>query len=271
MEIKRDLYLQRIINRKHNGMIKVITGIRRCGKSYLLFTLFKNHLISSGVKIDHIIELNLDDIGNKKYRNPDELYSFVKNQIKDTEMYYIPLDEVQFVPGFEEVLNGFLHINNADTYVTGSNAKFLSKDIITEFRGRGDQIHISPLSFSEYYSVNKGDKVKALNEYMTYGGLPQIATMVTHEQKASYLINLFKEVYIVDIVNRNKVSNEVELNELIDILSSSIGSLISSNKLCNTFKSIKNITLSAPTISKYLDYLEDSFIVSKAERYDIKG
>ena len=189
MQIERNSYVEKLIIRKHNNMIKVITGIRRCGKSFLLFTLFKDHLISCGVKLDHIIEINLDDIANKKYREPETLYNYVKSRIVDNDMYYVLLDEVQLVPEFEDVLNGFLHIKNADTYVTGSNAKFLSKDIITEFRGRGDQVHIFPLSFNEYYSYVQGDRNKALRDYMFYGGLPQIVSMVTHEQKQSYLKN----------------------------------------------------------------------------------
>lgn len=271
MEIKRDSYVEKLIIRKHNNMIKVITGIRRCGKSYLLFNLFKNHLISTGVKLDHIIEMNLDDISNKKYRNPEELYNYVKSLIIDNNMYYILLDEVQMVSEFEDVLNGFLHIKNADTYVTGSNAKFLSKDIITEFRGRGDQIHVFPLSFSEFYSYVQGDKSKALRDYMYYGGLPQIVSMITHEQKQSYLKNLFLETYITDIINRNNVKNDEEMQELLDILSSSIGSLTNPKKIVDTFKSVKNVSISSPTIKNYLDYFMDSFLIDKALRYDIKG
>lgn len=272
MEIKRDLYLNKLIVRKHNGMIKVITGIRRCGKSYLLFNLFKEHLLSSGVKPDHIIELNLDNIANKKYRQPEELYDYViKNSIKDNDMYYILLDEVQFVPEFEDVLNGFLYLKNVDVYVTGSNAKFLSKDIITEFRGRGDQVHIYPLSFNEFYSYVGGNKENALRDYMYYGGLPQIVMMITHEQKEVYLKNLFLETYISDIINRNNVKNDNELQELLDILSSSIGSLINPTKISNTFKSVKKVSISIPTIKTYIDYFLDSFIIDKAIRYDVKG
>lgn len=271
MQIERNSYVEKLIIRKHNNMIKVITGIRRCGKSFLLFTLFKDHLISCGVKLDHIIEINLDDIANKKYREPETLYNYVKSRIVDNDMYYVLLDEVQLVPEFEDVLNGFLHIKNADTYVTGSNAKFLSKDIITEFRGRGDQVHIFPLSFNEYYSYVQGDRNKALRDYMFYGGLPQIVSMVTHEQKQSYLKNLFLETYITDIINRNAIKTDDELQELLDILSSSIGSLTNPNKLSNTFKSMKNVTISAPTIKNYLEYLMDSFLIDKAVRYDIKG
>lgn len=271
MEIQRDLYIEKLIIRKHNNMIKIITGIRRCGKSYLLFNLFKNHLLSTGVKLDHIIELSLDDISNKKYRNPENLYNYVKSLIIDDDMYYVLLDEVQMVTGFEDVLNGFLHIKNVDTYVTGSNAKFLSKDIITEFRGRGDQIHIYPLSFNEFYSYVQGDKSIALRNYMYYGGLPQIVAMVTHEQKQSYLINLFLETYITDIINRNNVKNDKEMQELLNVLSSSIGSLTNPKKLSDTFKSVKHVDISSPTIKNYLDYFMDSFLIDKALRYDIKG
>lgn len=271
MEIQRDLYIEKLIIRKHNNMIKIITGIRRCGKSYLLFNLFKNHLLSTGVKLDHIIELSLDDISNKKYRNPENLYNYVKSLIIDDDMYYVLLDEVQMVTGFEDVLNGFLHIKNVDTYVTGSNAKFLSKDIITEFRGRGDQIHIYPLSFNEFYSYVQGDKSIALRNYMYYGGLPQIVAMVTHEQKQSYLMNLFLETYITDIINRNNVKNDKEMQELLNVLSSSIGSLTNPKKLSDTFKSVKHVDISSPTIKNYLDYFMDSFLIDKALRYDIKG
>lgn len=271
MEIQRDSYIEKLIIRKHNNMIKIITGIRRCGKSYLLFNLFKNHLLSTGVKLDHIIELSLDDISNKKYRNPENLYNYVKSLIIDDDMYYVLLDEVQMVTGFEDVLNGFLHIKNVDTYVTGSNAKFLSKDIITEFRGRGDQIHIYPLSFNEFYSYVQGDKSIALRNYMYYGGLPQIVAMVTHEQKQSYLMNLFLETYITDIINRNNVKNDEEMQELLNVLSSSIGSLTNPKKLSDTFKSVKHVDISSPTIKNYLDYFMDSFLIDKALRYDIKG
>lgn len=271
MEIKRDYYLTKLINRMHNGMIKVVTGIHRCGKSYLLFTLFYNYLLSTGVRDDHIIKLALDDIKNKKYRNPEELYSFVSNKVVDNDMYYVLLDEVQFVNEFEDVLNGFLHIKNVDTYVTGSNAKFLAKDIITEFRGRGDQVHISPLSFKEFYSIYNGDKYSAFNDYIVYGGLPFIATLKTHEQKISYLNNVLNETFIKDIIDRNKIQRTDEFEELIDILSSSIGSLTNPSKLENTFKSIKHVSLSAQTISQYTTYLEDAFVISKSKRYDIKG
>lgn len=271
MEIKRDMYIEQLIARKHNNMIKVLTGIRRCGKSYLLFNLFKEYLLQEGVKSNHIIELSLDNIANKKYRDPDELYNYVKNQITDDDMYYLFLDEVQMVNEFEDVLNGFLHIKNVDTYVTGSNAKFLSKDIVTEFRGRGDQVHVYPLSFKEYYLYSNKSESLALKDYMYYGGLPQIAFMVNHLQKQSYLENLLLETYISDIINRNNLKNDVEISELLDILASYIGSLTSTKKLADTLKSVRNSSISIPTINNYLNYFMDSFLIDKAIRYDIKG
>ena len=271
MEIKRDVYLNRLINKMNNGMIKVITGIRRCGKSYLLFELFYNYLLSIGIKEDHIIKIALDDRMNKKYRDPDELCTYVHDLIKDNEMYYILLDEVQFVNEFEDVLNSFLHIKNADTYITGSNAKFLSKDIITEFRGRGDEVHISPLSFKEFYSVYNGSKQEVWKEYWLYGGLPKIVEIKTDEEKVQYLKNIFTETYIKDIKERNKIYNNEELEELLDILSSSIGSLTNPKKLSDTFKSTKNVNLHVDTIKNYLDYFVDSFLIEQAKRYDIKG
>lgn len=271
MEIKRDLYLNKLISHMHNGMIKVITGIRRCGKSYLLFNLFYDYLIESGVKEDHIIKIALDDRRNKKYRNPDELCNFIYESIKDNNMYYILLDEVQFVDEFEDVLNSFLHIKNADTYVTGSNAKFLSKDIITEFRGRGDQIHMQPLTFSEFYSVYNGSKEDAWKEYIQYGGLPKVIDFATHKEKIDYLNNIFTETYIKDIISRYKVKNKPELEELLDILSSVIGSPTNPTKLSATFRSVKHIPIHFTTIKRYLDYLLDSFLISQARRYDVKG
>jgi uncharacterized protein len=252
-------------------MIKVITGIRRCGKSYLLFNLFYNYLINSGIKEDHIIKIALDDRMNKNFRDPDEMLNYVYDSIKDKEMYYILLDEVQFMNEFEDVLNSFLHIDNVDTYVTGSNAKFLSKDIITEFRGRGDQIHIQPLTFAEYYSVYNGSKDNAWNEYIKYGGLPKTIEFTSPKDKTDYLNNIFSETYIKDIISRYNVKNEPELEELLDILASSIGSLTNPKKLADTFKSIKNISMHENTIKKYLDYFVDSFLISKVKRYDVKG
>lgn len=271
MKIKRDLYLTKLINRMNNGLIKVVTGIRRCGKSYLLFELFYNYLKAQGVEDSHIIKLALDDRKNKKYRDPDVLCDFVHEQIADDKQYYILLDEVQFVGEFEDVLNSFLHIKNADTYVTGSNAKFLSKDIITEFRGRGDEIHISPLSFKEFYSAYNGSKEDAWKEYCLYGGLPKVLEYKTDEDKVAYLKNIFEETYLTDIKDRHKIRNDAELNELLDILSSSVGSLTNSKKLSDTFKSVKQVSLHPDTINNYLEYFVDSYLISQSKRYDIKG
>lgn len=271
MEIKRDIYLNRLIRHKHNGMIKVITGIRRCGKSYLLFELFYKHLLSCGIKDDHIIKIALDDRRNKQFRDPDALCDYVNNVIKDDDMYYILLDEVQFVDDFEDVLNSFLHIKNADTYVTGSNAKFLSKDIITEFRGRGDQIHIAPLSFSEFISVFNGTNEDAWKEYINFGGLPKLTEYTVEEDKVNYLKNIFTETYIKDIKDRNKIKNDAELEELLDILSSAIGSLTNPKKLSDTFKTVKQVSIKPETLKNYLDYFVDSFLIEQAMRYNIKG
>ncbi|MBE5754081.1 MAG: ATP-binding protein [Clostridiales bacterium] len=271
MEIKRDAYLRKLIDRQHNGLVKVITGIRRCGKSYLLFELFYKYLKEQGVDDSHIIKLALDDRKNKKYRNPDELCDYVHEQIIDDKPYYILLDEVQFVDEFEDVLNSFLHIKNADTYVTGSNAKFLSKDIITEFRGRGDEIHVSPLSFKEFYSVYDGSKEEAWKQYCLYGGLPKILEYKTDEDKVAYLKNIFEETYLTDIKERHKIRNDAELAELLDILSSSIGSLTNPKKLSDTFKSVKQVSLHPDTINNYLKYLVDSYLIAQSKRYDIKG
>lgn len=271
MKIKRDYYLNKLISKQHNGLIKVITGIRRCGKSYLLFTLFKDYLMQNGTDNEHIIEIAFDSFENKKYRNPEILYNFVKENIKDDRMYYILLDEVQLLEDFESVLNSFMRIKNADVYVTGSNAKFLSKDIITEFRGRGDELHMNPLSFSEFMSVYEGNKYDGWNEYVLYGGLPSITMLRASEQKVEFLKNLFKETYINDIIGRHSIKNKEEFEELIDILSSGIGSLTNPKKLCDTFRSKKQKSISINTINNYLEYLCDSFIVSKAVRYDIKG
>ena len=271
MEIKREKYLSKLVSRMHNGLIKVITGIRRSGKSYLLFEIFYNYLKEQGVDDYHIIKLALDDRKNKEYRNPDNLYNYVKSKIVDDKQYYILLDEVQYASEFEDVLNGFLHIDNADTYVTGSNAKFLSKDIITEFRGRGDEIHISPLSFKEFYSVYDGTKENAWKEYCLYGGLPKILEYKTCDDKVSYLKNIFEETYLTDIKERNKVRNDAELSELLDILSSSIGSLTNPKKLSDTFKSVKQVSVHPDTLNNYLEYLSDSYLISQSKRYDIKG
>ncbi len=271
MEIKRDLYLNKIINRKHNGLIKVITGIRRCGKSYLLFNLYNRHLIESGVPEDHIIKIAFDMRKNAELRDPDKLCAYVESKMTDSGMHYILLDEVQMLDEFESVLNEFLHYDNADVYVTGSNSKFLSSDIMTEFRGRGDEIHVYPLSFSEFYSAYDGPVHKAWQEYFTYGGLPLVASMKTDEQKSDYLIRLFNEVYMKDISDRNTLRHPSELSELVDILASATGSLTNPTKLSNTFKSVKNVKITSLTLSKYIEYLEQAFLISKAIRYDIKG
>lgn len=271
MIIKRERYLNKIIQRKHNRLVKIITGIRRCGKSYLLFNLFYDHLIQSGVNGDHIIKIALDDWANKEFRDPDHLYGYVKSTIRDEKMYYILLDEVQLINHFEDVLNGLMYVSNCDVYVTGSNAKFLSKDIITEFRGRGDQIHINPLSFAEFLSVYNGSKEDAWKEYMLYGGLPNIVLMQSSELKKEFLINLFNETYLNDVISRYNIRNDAELGELINILASSIGSLTNPNKLSDTFKSVKKTDISNHTIKSYLDYFEDSFLIQNSLRYDVKG
>lgn len=248
-----------------------MTGIRRCGKSYLLFSLFKKHLLESGTNKSHIIEIAFDSFENKKFRDPEVLYPYIKEQLVDDKMYYILLDEVQLLGEFESVLNGLMRIDNVDVYVTGSNARFLSRDIITEFRGRGDELHIQPLSFAEFMSVYNGNKYDGWNEYVLYGGLPPVVLLPTSEQKIELLKNLFQETYINDIVGRHSIKNKAEFEELIDILSSGIGSLTNPKKLADTFKSKKNKTISQNTIKSYLDYLCDAFIVSRATRYDIKG
>ena len=271
MEIKRDMYLNKLIRHKGNGMVKIITGVRRCGKSYLLFKLFRDHLVESGVAQDHIISIALDDYGNRALQNPDELYNYVKSHVTDDGNFYILLDEIQMVKDFEGVVNGFLHISNADIYITGSNSKFLSTDILTEFRGRGDEIRVYPLCFSEFYSVYGGEFDKAWLVYCNYGGMPLCLSMQTQEDKAKYLTNLFETTYFADIINRNNLRGNAEINELTDILASSIGSLTNPLKLSNAFASTKNVKLSANTISAYLDYLQDAFLIEKSVRYDIKG
>ena len=271
MEIKRDLYLNRLIRSMHNGMIKVVTGIRRCGKSYLLFNLFSDYLKTQGVDDEHIIKVDLEDRRNKKLRNPDTLLEYIDTRIAKEGMHYVILDEVQWVDEFEDVLNSYLKIPNVDVYVTGSNSKFLSSDVITEFRGRGDEIKVAPLSFSEFFSVFNGSREEAMEEYMTFGGLPMIATMQSNEEKMKYLQTLFKKTYITDILERYKIKNEEELEELINILASSIGGLINPNKLVNTFKSVKNVSISPNTVSFYLEILQEVFMVEKSIRYDIKG
>ncbi len=271
MEIKRDSYLEQLKIRKDNGMIKIITGIRRCGKSFLLFVLFKKYLLESGVDHDHIIEIALDGIENEELRDPKKCYRYIKDAMKDEQKYYLLLDEVQFMPHFEEVLNSLLRIGNIDVYVTGSNSKFLSSDIVTEFRGRGDEIRIYPLSFAEFYAVFDGDFDDAWEEYMIYGGLPQVVKFSVERQKAEYLKNIFNNVYIKDVVERNRIQNVDEINTLVDILASVIGAPTNPTKISNTFKSERGINYSNKTISNHIDYLAEAFLISKAERYDIKG
>lgn len=272
MEIKRDYYLNKLISKRHNGLIKIITGIRRCGKSYLLDPLFKNYLLDDGINENHIIKLELDSIENEKYCDPHELYNYVMSKVSDDDMYYILLDEIQKVKDFESVLNSFLHKRNLDVYVTGSNSKFLSNDIITEFRGRGDEIKVYPLSFLEFYSYNnQKNKNEAWKEYITYGGLPLILSQDTNEAKVDYLKTQKNNVYINDVVERNNIQNEEELKKLVEMISSSIGSLTNPLKLSNTFKSFDpKSTITNKTIYNYLSYLEDGFIIEKAERYNIK-
>ena len=271
MEIKRDMYLEKLIRREKNGLIKVVTGVRRCGKSYLLFHLFHQYLLQKGVSEDHIIEIALDDRRNKALRDPDAMLQHIGERMTDRETYYIILDEVQLLQEFEDVLNSLLHIPSADVYVTGSNSRFLSTDVITEFRGRGDEIRMYPLSFREYCSVYEGTPEEAWDDYLNYGGLPLILSRQTPEDKAEYLLSLFQKVYLSDIVDRHKIRNREELDELVDILASAVGSLTNPLKLANTFKSVKNKKISEKTLKNYIDYLTDAFLVSKAVRYDIKG
>lgn len=271
MEIKRDIYLKRLINSKHNDMIKIITGMRRCGKSYLLFTIFYNYLIEQGVDDNHIIQVDLEDRRNKALRNPDALLEYIDGKMTDRQMYYILLDEVQHVKEFEDVLNSYLKVKNADVYVTGSNSRFLSKDVITEFRGRGEEIKVSPLCFREFMSVYNGSREQALEEYMTYGGLPKIVTITDEIKKMEYLNNLFGKVYLTDIKERYKIKNDSDLEELIDVLASSVGGLINPIKIENTFTTVKHSKISYNTIKSYLDILQDVFLLEKSVRYDIKG
>ena len=285
MEIKRDFYLKKLISRRNNGLIKVITGIRRCGKSYLLNTIFYNYLLENGADENHIIRFAFDSaddlylIGEslikiekeKRRVDPEKFMAYIRSKMTDNGMYYLLLDEVQMLDCFESVLNGYLRKDNMDVYVTGSNAKFLSKDIITEFAGRGDEIHMYPLSFSEFMSVYKGDKYEGLSEYMLYGGIPSVVIREDFNDKIAALENLFGEIYISDIYKRNKVRNQGELEDLLNILSSSIGSLTNPEKLKNTFRTVKKSKITANTVKKYLDYFEDSFLIESAQRYDIKG
>ena len=271
MEIKRDKYLSELESMKHTSFVKIVTGMRRCGKSYLLFNLFYKRLLESGVDASHIVKVDLDSFQNRKLRNPDELYQYLDSSLKDGMMYYFLLDEIQLVDDFADVLNSFLRRSNVDIYVTGSNARLLSKDVITEFRGRGHEIRMYPLSFREYMSVYEGSMQKGLDEYMTFGGLPQIFDYKTEAQKSQFLKSLFAETYIRDIKDRYAVKRDNDLEELLDIIASNIGSLTNPNKLSDTFKSVKKSDLSASTIKKYLDYFQDAFLIEKATRYDIKG
>ena len=271
MEIKRDKYLNDLINRMHNGMVKVVTGIRRCGKSYLLFNIFKKYLLNQGVPASHIIMIELDQRKNKIYRDPDVILNYIESLITEEGQYYILLDEVQMLQEFEEVLNSLLHIENADIYVTGSNSKFLSKDVITEFRGRGDEIHIYPLTFKEFMEAYGGDVYHGWAEYVIYGGLPLTVTMRTEEQKIKYLTNLFEETYLKDIIERHHIDKTQELEDLINILASAVGSLTNPSKIEATFKSAIQSSISLNTIRQYIECLEDAFIINKVNRYNVKG
>ena len=271
MIINRDIYLNQLIDRMNNGMIKVVTGLRRSGKSFLINRIFHDYLKSTGVDDEHIITVQLDVVENENLLDRHILFEYLRERIKDNNQYYIFLDEIQEVDGFESVLNSFLRIENVDLYVTGSNSKFLSSDIKTELRGGGDEIHVNPLSFKEFYSVNKKDEIAAWNEYMIYGGMPMIVSKKTDEQKAKYLKDLFEETYIKDIAERNKIRNVSELEELIDVLASSIGSLANPNRISNTFKSEEKIKLSQDTVKDYISYLENAFLLTETKRYDVKG
>lgn len=271
MEIKRDKYLNDLINRMHNSLIKVVTGIRRSGKSFLLFHLFRNYLLENGVSESHIIAIELDQRKYRQLRDPDALLDHIESLIIDQESYYILLDEVQMLDHFEEALNSLLHVRNADIYVTGSNSKFLSKDIITEFRGRGDEIHVFPLTFQEFMQAYDGDEYHGWTDYVTYGGLPLVATMKTEEQKIQYLTRLFEETYIKDIRERNAIEKVQELNDLINVLASSVGSLTNPTRIEATFKSVVQSDISLNTIRQYIEYLEDAFVIHAVQRYDVKG
>lgn len=271
MRINRNYYLEQVIAGKENGLVKIITGIRRCGKSYLLFTLFHDYLNSHGIDDDHIIEIALDDRINIELRNPDAILKYIKSKIVDKSLYYIILDEVQMIPEFADVLNSLLHIRNADVYVTGSNSHFLSTDVVTEFRGRGDEIRLYPLSFSEYLEGYKGSRQEAWKDYYTYGGLPHVLALDSDKKKEDYLDNLYGSVYLVDVLERHKIKNQAEFDELVRIVASSVGAPVNPTKLSNTFKSVKGVTIHHTTIDKYLSYLQDAFILERSIRYNIKG
>ncbi|MDE5598320.1 MAG: ATP-binding protein [Lachnospiraceae bacterium] len=271
MEIERNTYLQQLVLRKDNGMVKVITGIRRCGKSFLLFNIFRKYLVENGIREDHIIEIALDGIENEELRNPKTCYQYIKSAVKDQENYYLLLDEIQFMPRFEEVLNSLLRMDHVDIYVTGSNSRFLSSDIITEFRGRGDEVRVYPLSFAEFYSVYDGEYEDAWNDYMIYGGLPQVAGFQTERQKAEYLKKIFTNVYLKDVVERNGIQSIDGISTLVDILASVIGAPTNPTKISNTFSSERQTSYTNKTISRHIDYLEEAFLISKSNRYNIKG
>lgn len=271
MEIARDLYLNQLIAGRENGLIKVVTGIRRCGKSYLLFKLFYDYLLAQGVSANHIIDIALDDLTNESLREPHALLGYIKEHIVDREQHFVLLDEVQLVPQFYEVLNSLLHVRNVDVYVTGSNSRFLSKDVVTEFRGRGDQIHLYPLSFSEFMQGYDGDRMKGWREYYTYGGLPHVLSLETEQKKVEYLKSLYEAVYLVDIIERHRVRNKQEFDELVRFIASAIGSPCNPTKLAHTFHSVKGVNLSRQAIDSYLTYMEDAFVVEKSIRYNIKG
>lgn len=271
MVIKRDSYLKKLISVQHNGMIKVITGIRRCGKSFLLSTIYADWLREHGVDATHIIQINLEDRRNRALRDPDKLLEYLDSRINDHAMHYIMIDEIQLVPEFEDVLNSYLRMNNADVYVTGSNARFLSKDVITTFRGRGIQIHVNPLSFSEYLPASGLSKEDGLIEYMYYGGMPQVVLLKEDEEKRLYLKDLFSQTYIKDIIERYHIRNTEILDETLNILASGIGALTNPGKLANTFESVRHEKVNRTTLASYLEYLEDAFIIARAQRFDIKG
>lgn len=271
MTFERDQYLQQLTSAEGNGMIKIITGIRRCGKSFLLFNIYRQHLLSRGVASDHIIEINLEDRRNKKLRDPDALLEHIDSMITDNGIHYVLLDEIQLVPEFEDVLNSYLHTKNTEVFVTGSNAKFLSKDIVTEFRGRGWEIRMRPLSFAEYYAGVGGEKQEALENYYLYGGLPAVAQLEHPEDKQNYLKEVYETVYLKDVLQRNHLKNSDGLRELLRILASSMGSSMNVQRISNTFKSSGSIDIGANTISRYLEHLQDAFIISEALRYDVKG
>ena len=272
MEFNRDLYLQKLISASNNDMIKIVTGIRRCGKSYLLFEIFHNYLLSQGVKENHIIGLALDDNRNKALRDPDKLLEYIDSHlIHDGQTSYVILDEVQMVDDFVGVLLSMTHMRNVQTYVSGSNSKFLSKDVVTEFRGRGWEIRVRPLSFAEYYEGVGGDKRDALEDYYTYGGLPAVAKLNTPEEKEAYLKDVYRAIYLKDIIERNHLQNEEGLEEIFRVLASSMGTAVNPTKIANTFKSVANIKISTHTITKYIEHLKDAFLVSEALRYDVKG